>query len=222
MRPWSIGVAVLGVFLLPMLLLAADTANSKRPHWEIKGDLSEACTCSVPCSCNFGQGPSPHHYCWSLVSLHITGGHYGKVRLDGLHLVRAHGQAAFVWYIDDRANPGQAAALKAIAMDIFGSANWRRFEPHFERARIMQAVGSKGAQVKVGDEGGFETDYLIGRDGKTPIVVENIMQWNVQGDIKGKTKHLYYKDLFGNAFDMTSTNSNEGKFDWTDKTPEYF
>src|SRR5262245_17702098 len=25
--------------------------------WRIQGDLSEACTCSVPCTCNFGAGP---------------------------------------------------------------------------------------------------------------------------------------------------------------------
>ena len=81
---------------------------------------SEACTCTVPCTCNFGEGPSPHHFCWALFSLDIKKGNYGKLKLNGLRLAGAAAAKGFVVYLDDRATPEQAAALKAIAAHIGG------------------------------------------------------------------------------------------------------
>jgi len=88
---------------------AADIPKPHGEHWEMTGQLSEACSCAVPCTCNFDEGPSPHHYCYSLFSLEIKHGHYGSVSLDGLHLVGAHGKKGNVWYIDSRATAEQAA-----------------------------------------------------------------------------------------------------------------
>ena|SRR5439155_20403461 len=194
--------------------------NATKPtgeHWEISGELSEACTCAVPCTCNFGQGASPHHYCYSLFALEIQRGHYGKVNLDGLHLAGAHAKKGEVWYIDDRAAPDQAAALRAIAGRML-----TRKTAYFETARITQEASEKGNRLEIGNMGGFEADYIIGLDKKTPVVVENNTSWNIPKSIKGKTKRLRYKDQHGNKFDMTATNSNQGKFDWTDQTPVYF
>jgi len=72
--------------LATLLALAATAAvgasapPSSGEHWQITGTLTEACTCAVPCTCNFSEGPSPHHYCYSLYSLGIEKGHYGSVR----------------------------------------------------------------------------------------------------------------------------------------------
>src|SRR5437660_1455694 len=84
--------------------VGADEANSvaPKPTWRIRGILSEACSCSVPCTCNFGARPSPSrsgegppgHGCWTLYSLAIRKGHYGRVKLDGLHLAGAKGAKA--------------------------------------------------------------------------------------------------------------------------------
>lgn len=215
-------VCVLLVFGSVALIALQAAADS--PHWVIKGELSESCTCQVPCSCNFGQGASPHHYCWSLASFQIDQGHYRGVNLAGLHLVRAHGGNSTVWYVDSRATPQQASALRAIAAHVTGAAWVSKFPGrfHFERADIAQNIGSKSFQIKIGDKGGFEASEITGGDGKNPIVVENMTAWNVQHDIKGKAKRLHYKDEFGNQFDLTDTNANEGKFNWTDKTPHYF
>src|SRR6266536_1316888 len=70
---------------------SAPDATKAGEHWEIAGDLTEACTCAVPCTCNFGEGPSRHHYCYALFSLDIHHGHYGNLNLDGLRLAGAHG-----------------------------------------------------------------------------------------------------------------------------------
>jgi hypothetical protein len=205
------------------------------PAWQIQGELSESCTCSVPCSCNFGEAPSPHSFCWALIGWDIQKGRYGNVKLDGLRLAAGDGAKGVVFYIDERATPAQAAALQAI-----GTRVWTRFrevlggkdpavleDPFltllgFKRARIEQEVGKRGNRLIIGEQGGFEGDYIIGLDGKTPLVVENQYSWNIQHGIKGKSKRLHYKDEHGNEFDMTGTNVNQGKFNWTDKTPIYF
>ncbi|MGH9327128.1 MAG: DUF1326 domain-containing protein [Terriglobia bacterium] len=222
MRSRSALVAILGLFLLPMALLAADAARNMMPHWEIRGVLSEACTCSVPCGCNFGQGPSPHHYCWSIAAFDIHRGHYGKIKLSGLHLVRGHGKEAVVWYIDDRATPEQASALHKIAAHISASLIRRRPSfVHFEKARITQLIGKQGESVNIAGKGGFEADYIIGGDGKHPINIQNMTAWNVHHDLKAKTKRLHYKDQYDSQFYTANTNANEGKFDWTDRTRWY-
>jgi len=92
----------------------------------------------------------------------------------------------------------------------------------FKSVHIQHEVGPKGNRLVIGDQGGFESDYITGIDGKTPVVVENNWSWNIRHGIKGKTKRLHYQDEFGNAFDLTGTNANQGEFDWSDKTSLYF
>jgi hypothetical protein len=195
------------------------TANDSAQHWEIAGTLTEACTCSVPCTCNFGEAPSPHHYCWSVFSLEIEKGHYGAIKLDGLHLAVAHAQSDRVAYIDESATPDQAAALKAIGSKILAEHN---FSGVFDTAKITQTIGETSASVQLGKAGGFDADYIIGRDGKTPVVVENNTTFNIPRSTKTKTKVFRYKDAHGNAIDTTATNGNQGKFDWSDQTESYF
>jgi hypothetical protein len=213
--------AIFATILAPLMLFGSSAVQNNGPQWEIEGEMSEACTCAVPCGCNFRSGPS-HHYCWSIASFDIQKGHHGNVNLDGLHMVRGHGQKAIVWYIDDSATSSQAAALQAIGTHISESIHSPLGMPHFERAHIVQVNGKAGSEVSVGDAGGFKTNYLIGRDGKNPIVVENMTSWNVRHDIKGRTERLHYKDRYGDEFNMPDTNSNEGQFDWTDRTATYF
>jgi hypothetical protein len=215
---WLFCASLLGL-ALPGVISARGTAASA-DHWEIKGQMSEACTCQVPCTCNFRQGPSPHHFCWSLASFEIVAGHYNTVDLSGLHLVRAHGRLSIVWYVDSQATASQTAALKVIASRI--SQSERIPMVHFEKALISQTIGNHMFHLKIGDYGGFEAAEIIGRDGKNPIVVENMTAWNVDHDIKGKTSRLEYRDQFGNQFNFTDTNANQAAFDWTDATVNYF
>ena len=215
-KRFSVCVATFFLIVLPTFVFAADHSNTAGDkHWEMQGDLTEACSCAVPCTCNFGQGPSPHHYCHSVFSLDIQQGHYGDIKLDGLHLAGVHGNKNKVWYIDANASPEQAEALRSIANHILKSE-------HISTAAINQKVGDKGNELQIGDKGGFEAEYVVGLDKKTPVVVENNTTWNIQRSIKGKTKHVLYKDEFGNKLDFSGTNSNQGKFDWTDQTEKYF
>src|SRR5215218_588079 len=102
----------------------ADPTNAAAPlfeikpapdSWVIEGALSESCTCTVPCTCNFGEGPSPHHYCYSLYSYDIRRGRYGDVTLDGLHFGATELQSGRTIFIDERADARQREALRVIA-----------------------------------------------------------------------------------------------------------
>lgn len=212
-------VIIVLAFLVVVIGQAATRSQQDKTRWELKGNFSEACSCQVPCTCNFGSGPSPHHFCWTMFSLEIQKGHYGKVKLNGLRLAAAHANKAVVWYIDQRATPRQSAALKAIASLLGYHFDLPAF---FKSARITQVVTKKGNQVEIEGHGGFKADYVMGGDGKNPIVVENITAWNLPRSIKGRTEYLRYSDSHGNKLDFKDTNSNEGKFDWSDKTVEYF
>jgi hypothetical protein len=198
-----------------LVLASGRSDKSDNVHWEIQGDLSETCSCAVPCTCNFGEGPSPKHYCHSMFSLAIESGHYGDVKLDGLHLAGIHGNKSKVWYIDSKATPEQAAALHAIAQHMLES-------PHVETAAITQEVGEKSNLLKIGDKGEFAANYIMGAGKRGPVVVENNTSWNVHRSIKAKSEYVHYQDEFGNKLDFKGTNSNQGKFDWTDQTDWYF
>jgi hypothetical protein len=230
LRPILVSILI-AAFMGP---LASAGAQNNAPPWRITGDLSEACTCSVPCTCNFGASPSPHSFCWALFSLDIKEGHYGDVRLNGLRLAGANGAKGIVVYIDERADAQQAAALRQIARATWlkalkanGVKDPKQAPPDYrllgiKRARIEQVVGEKGSRLKIGEAGEFEADYIMGIDGKTPVVVENNWSWNIQHGIKGKTRTLRYHDSYGNKYEFTSTNSNQGRFDWSDQTPIYY
>jgi hypothetical protein len=201
-------------FLLAGVLLAAGgSGRMTGGHWEIAGDFSEACSCAVPCTCNFGEGPAPHHFCWTMFCLDIHKGHYGSISLNGLHLAAAHGDKAVVWYIDHRATPAQFTALKEVASQLRYHTDLPAF---FESARITQEVTRSGTAVEISGQGGFRARFLHGRNPKKPIVVLNNTAWNVPRVIKGRTEYLRYSDKHGNGFDFRNTNSNEGQFDWSD------
>ena len=231
MFPRNISLALFT--LLGLSPLASASAQKAETTWHLSGDLIEACTCGVPCPCNFGANPT-HPYCYALFSLDIKAGTYGDLSLKGLHLAGAGGTKGMVLYADDTATPEQLVALKAIGKATYAKmlkANNIKSEKDappdmrmmaFKTAHIEQHADDKRCMLKIGTLGGFDADYIIGLDGKTPVIVENNWSWNIQHGIKAKTKRLFYKDAFGNKLDYKETNSNQGQFDWSDTTPLYF
>src|SRR5215471_17942833 len=104
-----------------LLLLAASTAApppAAEVHWSIAGELAEACTCAIPCTCQFGQGPSPGPGCRSLTVLSIEKGSRGAVPLAQTRIGIAFGKAGTVVYLDAGGDPGREEALRAIAAKI--------------------------------------------------------------------------------------------------------
>jgi len=218
--------------LIAATALLAANAVAKPDTWRIQGELSEACSCSVPCPCNFGESPSPHAFCDAVYSVDIKKGDWNGVSLNGLRLAGAIGEKGAVFYIDDRASAAQEKALMSIAKQIIEKmyiAN--KVDPKnvpdgyallgIAKASVDQKYDKTTAHVQIAGHGGYDADYIMGIDGKTPVVVQNNWSWNMKWGYKAKTKKMTYKDEFGNAFEFEGTNSNEGPVDWSDKTPVY-
>ncbi len=211
-------LAVLCV-ILPALLFSSDAAPPAT-RWHIRGSLTEACSCSVPCTCNFGESPSPHPFCYSMYSYKIDQGRLGEVKLDGLKFGSTDAKHGRIVYIDRTATPEQRTALLSIAESVLGL---KTAEPFYSGqamnhlgtryVEIIQEADEKGHHLKLGDDGEFRARYIVGRDGKNPVVVRNNTTWDIGEAIKGKTEFYRYR-LGRNQFSFKNTNSNQGEFEF--------
>ncbi|MFI8850221.1 DUF1326 domain-containing protein [Streptomyces sp. NPDC053499] len=94
------------------------------PKWHLKGEWFDACKCAVPCPCSFAQPPT-YGDCDGILLWQIREGSYGDTRLDGLNVAMLGSFTGNPWaggakdayaafFIDDRADDTQRAALQAI------------------------------------------------------------------------------------------------------------
>jgi hypothetical protein len=108
---------------LTALSLAAFSATSAAPEYQIQGDMTEACPCNTTCPCHFGSNATFGH-CEGVMAYHITRGNYGRTPLNGLtvlamswfgpNMKAAIGKMPARLYIDQRATPAQRQALNTI------------------------------------------------------------------------------------------------------------
>jgi len=225
----AIGVAVLFAssrngFMRHGAAATASTGNPAQAGWAIRGQLSETCTCSVPCTCNFGQGPSPHSYCHPFYSFDIREGRYGDVSLNGLHFGAADLQNGETVFIDERADAKQREALKIIAARVIDHASpeetdakVKEISPRIRYAAVKQEYGDRHNHLLVAGLGEFAADYIMGLDATQPLTVRNNTTWRIKDSIKAKTSVFRVK-AGRDAIDTKDTNSNQGEFEYTDKT----
>jgi hypothetical protein len=93
------------------------------PRWHVVGDWFDACKCSIPCPCTFGQAPTSGD-CDGILAYHIRQGVFGDVRLDGLNLLGVSHFEGNIWggqarlalglFIDERGDAEQRKALQLI------------------------------------------------------------------------------------------------------------
>jgi hypothetical protein len=197
-------------------------SESAHNSWTIEGALTEACTCSVPCTCNFGEGPSPHHYCYSLYAYDIRKGKYGNVTLDGLHFGATELKSGKTIFIDERADERQRHALRVIAARIISHLSAEEAEKRAKSdsrvryAAVKQEYDGRRHLLDVTGVGEFSAGYIMGLDKNSPIVVRNNTTWRILDAIKGKTRVFRVK-LGQDNIDTKDTNSNQGDFVYTDK-----
>jgi len=229
---------------LALMFLLVAAVEQEPEKWRIRGQLTEACTCGVPCTCNFGEPPSPHEFCHSMWSYWIQQGRFEQVDLRDLRAGGVEGPGGTLALLDVRADPEQRKALEEITQALTGrlmcmvrlwplkaspaDASGQGSVLHssyrdpkflgFEYLPIEQEITDRGVRLQLGDRGGFEASYLFGRDPSRPVTVENIVSWPIPVSIKGKTTRFQYKDRY-NELDYKGTNSNQGAFDLSSLNP---
>lgn len=229
----AVGLAAFAAFRLTLLRRPAGGARGagetaaagKAPgSWAIRGALTETCTCSVPCTCNFGEQPSPHSYCYPFYSYHIVKGSYGDVSLDGLHFGSADLKSGRTMFIDERATDEQRAALRLIMARMIervsaeeAEARAKEMAPRILYAAVKQEYGERSNHLEVAGLGQFSADYIMGMDKSQPVVVRNNTTWRIREAIKAKTT-TYRIKAGKDSIDLKETNSNQGEFEYTDKT----
>ncbi len=101
------------VAALAMAIAALAQEPPRRP-WRIQGQLTEACTCAVPCACNFGERPSPYDYCYAMWSYWVEEGNWEQVKLKDLRIGGVDGPGGILGLLDGRADEAQRAAMENI------------------------------------------------------------------------------------------------------------
>ena len=214
-------IAVSSLFLasvgaVPAAISAGDAQGTT---WRVAGEIVEACTCQVPCTCQFGQGPSPTPHCASVSTFAVEEGSSGGTSLAGGKFAIVFGPKKTVLYAGGR-DAAQRAALRVVLGEIAKKSGWK--SAVIREADIAQSVEPGGMKTSIGSIASMEAGILTGFDGKTPIAVENNNDFNVPRIEKGKTVNLKYSDDLGNSIEAKDSNAGRGRFDWTDQTPQYF
>jgi hypothetical protein len=224
-------VLIVGFFVGSPLLSAAHRAaalpvpNAPAPSsWIIEGALTEACTCGVPCTCNFGEGPSPHDYCYALYSYEIRKGRYNDVTLDGLRFGATDLKNGRTIFIDERANELQREALRVIIARVIlraspenAEAKAKEISKGVRYAQITQEYDNRRNRLDVNGIGEFSANYIMGLDKTQPVVVRNNTTWRIHDAIKAKTSVFRVK-IGKDRINTKNTNSNQGDFQYTEKT----
>ena len=198
---------------------AAPQASPGKGAWSARGTLLESCTCAVPCTCNFGEGPSPNHYCHAVFAYRLEKGQWDGVDLSGLVVGGADGPDGEVGFVDARATPEQRAALEKIGMAIFRQGGPVGRPRRFLAVPITHESKGRDLSLKLGTHGGFTAKVILGRDGRNPVVVENNTTWPIKRAIKGKASVLTLAESAGaGTINASGVNANFGEFDMSGKT----
>ena len=225
-------VFAVSAFSLALTALDAQEPDAPKSSWRIGGDLEEACTCNAACPCWFNSKPSRMN-CGGGQVLFISKGKYGKTTLDGLALasfgqspdgqtmMESFGKWNFsTLYIDEKANPEQREALKAIGMKVLpvaASANVSiRYLP------IQRQIQGKKHIITMGQYGNFDGSLVEGGLGGTPEIVNPPGADPLHSKYQqGRAGNMEFSDG-GQKWKLQNSNYMFSKFDVNSKQYEKF
>lgn len=161
-------------------LQGPDAANPQ-PEWSVEGEWTDTCSCQIPCPCWKEKMPTLGH-CSEMLYFHVTKGHYGKVKLDGIDVVQVASSAQGKTtaqslhdkdyqisnlYVQNTLSPEQVAAVEVI----------------FTRLGYSGDIGRKHATKRVPLRAKRGADYT---DVEIPGVLHAVVR--MQKDANGKSK----------------------------------
>jgi hypothetical protein len=126
MRPFGTIASALAVVVscaVAVVAVEPQQRESAASDWHISAVLSEACSCTVSCPCNFGGKPS-HDPCQGNRMVSINKGHVGDVDLAGVSFLISWDLSSWSKiYVSDTVTEAQEKALETTVLP----AAWAQF-----------------------------------------------------------------------------------------------
>jgi hypothetical protein len=126
MRPFGTVASALAVVVSSAVAVVAvepQQGQSAASDWHISAMLSEACSCTVSCPCNFGGKPS-HDPCQGNRMISINKGHVGDVDLAGVSFLITWDLSSWSKiYVSNTVTDAQEKALETTVLP----AAWAQF-----------------------------------------------------------------------------------------------
>ena len=197
--------------------------------WKLTADYFENCNCSVICPCI--ATPDLHaenEICHAPLISRIVAGEYEGVKLDGLAFViliesaqvMSQGNWRVGFYVDERADDDQRAALEAIVTGQAGGP------PAFIASLTGENLGVKYVPIHFEGEGthwkaevpgllDFEVEAVVTTEGGEPVAVDNIghpmgSRLPVAKSIRG----VMSDSDFGFVYENTGRNGHFNRYSW--------
>lgn len=200
----------------------AQKGEAARPSWKIVGQLEEACSCNAACPCWFASKPT-RMTCSGGQFLFIQKGTYDGIALDGLAvggmlqspegqtMMDSYGKWNFnYFYIDEKANPKQRAALSAIGEVVLaGEGSTNREQRYVPLTRVIQGGEHK---ISLGQYGSFSGHLVEGGLGGPSRIVNPPFADPLHREYEqGRTTKLTYTDA-GQDWNFEDSNYMYGTF----------
>ena len=149
--------------------LAADVSIAAEANWSLEADVAEACSCEIPCPCNFGLPTKLK--CEGSRLLQIRSGMLNDQDLAGINFVVTFEMREWTKiYADEAMNSEQRAAFEAVFPIAFGG--FKKLMRSFEYVPLAVERAEDRVRFSV-PESEVEIALLRGRDGK-PITIDNL------------------------------------------------
>ena len=197
--------------------------------WKLTADYFENCSCNVICPCI--ATPDLHadfEICQAPMISRIAEGEYDGVRLDGLSFVvliqsqqvMSSGNWRVGFYIDERADEAQRAALEAIVTGKAGGP------PEFIASLTGENLGVKYVPIHFEGEGNHwraevpgllevEVEGVVTTEGGQPVTVDNVGHpMGSRLPIGKSVKGVVNDPDFGFDYDNTGQNGHFSRYSW--------
>ena len=213
-------VALLAVVSVVSIGSAADAPKTS---WKLTGQLEEACSCSAACPCWFGSKPTKMN-CGGGEFIFIDKGSYGSVKLDGLSvgqmsqspdgkaMMDSFGDWNFLYlYIDEKANPEQREALKAIGSTVLAGGASKKTETRY--VPLARKIDGKEHSISLGKYGSFSGHTIEGGLGGSVKIVNPPGADPLHHEyLQGENTKVAYNDA-GQNWDFSGSNYMWGTFE---------
>ena len=146
--------------------------------WNMQGDWTEVCSCTVTCPCNLNQDPT-YGYCDVTFIFDIRDGQADDVNVGGVTVAWTvnlpgnfmGGNAQARLYIDNRASDDQRSALEAIFQGKRGGS-WEPLSGIVADWLPTQSVriDVSDNEITVGDVGHLAWEAITDAEGRRPIL----------------------------------------------------